>query len=57
VVSPPYSPEFVQLFLCMVESDEITGSLNKDPSEMQDTVGEFIGKFFCECLYEKSISF
>ncbi len=35
----------------MVESDEITGSYNKDPSEMQDTVGEFIGKFFLLSLY------
>lgn len=48
-MSPPYSSEFVQLFLPLVESDEITGSSVKDykdpSSEMQDVVGEFIGEY------------
>lgn len=46
MVSPPYSAEFVQLFLPMVESDEITGSYNKDHSGEMDNVNEFIGMVF-----------
>ncbi|XP_021954915.1 negative elongation factor D isoform X2 [Folsomia candida] len=56
VVSPPYSSEFVQLFLPLVESDEITGSSVKDykdpSSEMQDVVGEFI--VYCKANYSSA---
>lgn len=38
----PYSPEFVQLFLPMVENEEITGSMRGEGDH--DPVSEFIGK-------------
>ena len=40
-ISPPYSAEFVQLFLPLVENDEIiTDSMRRDGEE--DPVAEFI---------------
>ena len=42
VISPPYTPEFVQLFLPLVESADITGTLRNE--EENDPVSEFIGK-------------
>jgi hypothetical protein len=41
-ISPPYTPEFVQLFLPMVENEEITGTMRGDGEN--DPVSEFIGK-------------
>lgn len=40
VISPPYTPEFVQLFLPLVESADITGTLRNE--EENDPVSEFI---------------
>lgn len=41
-ITHPYSPEFVQLFLPLVENDEITGSMRADGPD--DPVSEFIGR-------------
>jgi hypothetical protein len=41
-VSPPYSVEFVDLFLPIVENEEITGTMRCDGDN--DPVSEFIGK-------------
>jgi hypothetical protein len=41
-IAPPYTPEFVQLFLPMVENEEITGTMRGDGEN--DPVSEFIGK-------------
>lgn len=43
-ITHPYSPEFVQLFLPMVENEEITGTMKMKDGE-NDVVSEFIGKF------------
>lgn len=42
-VAPPYTPEFVHLFLPMVENEEITGSMRGDGDN--DPVSEFIGLY------------
>lgn len=39
-ITPPYTPEFVQLFLPIVENDEITGTMRGDGEN--DPVSEFI---------------
>ncbi|KAG8259776.1 beta ketoadipyl CoA thiolase, th1 [Homalodisca vitripennis] len=41
-IAPPYTPEFVQLFLPIVENEEITGTMRGDGDN--DPVSEFIGK-------------
>lgn len=41
-IAPPYTAEFVQLFLPMVEDEEITGTMRGDNDN--DLVSEFIGK-------------
>ncbi|KAK3862731.1 hypothetical protein Pcinc_031435 [Petrolisthes cinctipes] len=38
IIAPPYTVEFVQLFLPLVENEDITGSMNTD----SDLVNEFI---------------
>lgn len=43
MIAPPYSPEFVQLFLPIVQNKDITGKLRKN--EGKDDVSAFIGKF------------
>lgn len=40
-ITHPYSPEFVQLFLPMVENEEITGTMRGEGDN--DPVSEFIG--------------
>lgn len=40
-ITHPYSPEFVQLFLPMVENEEIMGSMRSEGDN--DPVSEFIG--------------
>ena len=40
VVTSPYSSEFIQLFLPLVENSDITGSLKSDEKQR---VSEFIG--------------
>lgn len=40
-IAPPYTNDFVQLFLPMVENEEITGSMRGDGDN--DPVSEFIG--------------
>lgn len=42
-ITHPYSPEFVQLFLPMVENEDITGSMRGEGDN--DPVSEFIGLF------------
>lgn len=44
-ITHPYSPEFVQLFLPMVENEEITGSMRGEGQE-GDPVSEFIGMHY-----------
>lgn len=51
-ITHPYSPEFVQLFLPLVENEEITGSMRGDGPD--DPVSEFIGEFSLE---EKAMEF
>lgn len=41
-ITQPYSPEFVSLFLPMVENEDITGRMN---DEENDPFAEFIGRF------------
>jgi hypothetical protein len=53
-IAPPYTPEFVQLFLPMVENEEITGTMRGDGEN--DLVSEFIGKnaiakTHCDCPF------
>ena len=43
MIAPPYSSEFVQLFLPIVRNEEITGSLRN--AERTDDVSNFIGRF------------
>ena len=43
VIAPPYTPEFVHLFLPLIESEDITGSLRLE--EENDPVSEFIGNY------------
>ncbi|KAJ8962941.1 hypothetical protein NQ314_005658 [Rhamnusium bicolor] len=43
-IGPPYSSEFVHLFMPMVENDEITGTMRGDGEN--DPVSEFIGHGF-----------
>lgn len=45
-ITHPYSPEFVQLFLPMVENEEITGSMRGEGDN--DPVSEFIGMY---CIF------
>ncbi|KAJ4430064.1 beta ketoadipyl CoA thiolase, th1, partial [Periplaneta americana] len=47
-IAPPYTPEFVQLFLPMVENEEITGTMRGDGDN--DPVSEFIGQY-CIIIY------
>lgn len=42
-IAPPYTAEFIHLFLPMVEDEEITGTMRGDSEN--DLVSEFIGKF------------
>lgn len=48
-ITHPYSPEFVQLFLPMVENEEIMGSMRGEGDN--DPVSEFIGKAFSSFSY------
>lgn len=48
-IGPPYSSEFVHLFMPMVENDEITGTMRGDGEN--DPVSEFIGNFYAELFY------
>lgn len=49
-IGPPYSYEFVNLFMPMVENDEITGSMRTDGEN--DNVSEFIG-WYCFLVYKR----
>jgi len=51
-IAPPYTSEFVQLFLPMVENDEITGTMKADGDS--DLVSDFIGTCF---FYLPNISY
>ena len=42
MISPPYTTEFVQQILPLIENDDITGSLRNDDGN--DYVSEFISK-------------
>ena len=42
MIAPPYTTEFVHLFLPLIESEDITGSLRADDD--LDPVSEFIGQ-------------
>jgi len=42
-IAPPYTAEFVQLFLPMVENEEITGTMRGENEN--DLVSEFISKY------------
>ena len=42
IIAPPYSDEFVHLFLPVVQNEEITGSLRN--AEKTDDVSTFISK-------------
>ena len=42
IIAPPYSDEFIDLFLPVVQNEEITGSLRN--AEKSDDVSIFIGR-------------
>ena len=42
IISPPYTIEFIQLFLPLVENEEITGTMRVSCDH--DLVAQFIGK-------------
>ena len=42
VIAPPYTTEFVQALMPLIENEDITGSLRND--DENDLVSEFIGK-------------
>ena len=44
IIAPPYTPEFIQLFLPLVENEEITGQLRMN-NDNNDLVSDFISKF------------
>jgi negative elongation factor C/D len=44
IIAPPYSDEFIDLFLPVVQNEEITGSLRN--AEKNDDVSTFIGRIF-----------
>lgn len=54
-IAPPYTPEFVQLVLPMVENEEITGTMRAEGEN--DPVSEFIGQShnhynnFVQCIF------
>jgi len=48
-INPPYSGEFAQLFLPLVENDEITESMRGEGDE--DSVSEFI--IFCKANFSQ----
>ena len=54
-IAPPYTPEFVQLFLPMVENEEITGTMSATGD--CDLVSDFIGKSLIEAFLWISIEF
>ena len=41
MIAPPYTAEFVQLFLPLIDNEDITGSLRSE--DENDPVSEFIG--------------
>ncbi|KAL7634199.1 UNVERIFIED_CONTAM: hypothetical protein RMT77_015528 [Armadillidium vulgare] len=47
IIAPPYTPEFIQLFLPLVENEEITGQLRMNTDN--DLVADFIGH--CKSKY------
>lgn len=42
MIAPPYTVEFVQLFLPLIDNEDITGSLRSE--DENDPVSEFIGR-------------
>ena len=44
VIAPPYTPEFVQLFLPLIENNDITGILRAEDGS--DPVSEFLSRLF-----------
>ena len=47
-IAPPYSPEFVNLFLPLVENEEIVGGVRREGDE--DPVSEFV--VHCRANYQ-----
>ena len=45
MIAPPYTVEFVQLFLPLIDNEDITGSLRSE--DENDPVSEFIGRLKC----------
>ena len=46
MIAPPYTAEFINLFLPLIENDGITGTLRSDDGN--DPVSEFICKFILQ---------
>lgn len=56
MVSPPYSTEFITLFLPLVECEEVTGNIRSDTETT--LVNEFVGKKETICFFQlKHLSF
>lgn len=53
VIAPPYTSDFVQLFLPILENDSIAGTIRTDGEH--DAVAEFIGKWRERKVYRKFI--
>ena len=51
-IAPPYSPEFVSVFLPLVENEEITGSMRHTMDMDTDPVSEFI--VHCKAMHGNS---
>lgn len=51
-IAPPYSLEFVNVFLPLVENEEITGSMRQNMDMDSDPVSEFI--VHCKALHGSS---
>lgn len=47
VIAPPYTSDFVQLFLPILENDSIAGTIRTEGEH--DPVAEFIGKSVTVC--------
>ena len=52
IISAPYSAEFIQVFLPLVENPDITGNIRAEDDS--DKVSEFIGMYIV-CLLGKYI--
>ncbi len=51
VITPPYTSDFVQLFLPILENDSIVGTIRTEGEH--DPVAEFIGELFFKWKFDE----